>query len=119
MATKQVALNNDGSRKKPISESSGRKGDFAEYYAITWLWDNGYEVFPNAGSSGPIDMVAFKDGEITLIDVKTFYTDNPNTASMTASSARTQEQKNLGVVLLGFAPETRKLRWINHHEKHV
>ena len=119
MSNNNLRLKKDGTREIPISESPQRKGDLAEYYAVTWLWDNGYEVFPNAGSSGPIDMVAFKDGEITLIDVKTFYTDNPNTASMTASSARTQEQKNLGVVLLGFAPETRKLRWINHYEKHV
>jgi len=120
MVTKnREALNNDGIREVPISESTSRKGDFAEYYAITWLWDNGYEVFHNAGGSGPIDMVAIKDGEVTLIDVKTLYTDNPNTASTSASSPRTQEQKNLGVVLLGFAPETRKLRWINHHEKHV
>ena len=118
-SSSQVALNNDGSRETPISESAGRKGDFAEYYAITWLWDNGYEVFPNAGGSGPIDMVAFKDGEITLIDVKTLYRDSPNRIAMSVSASRTQEQKNLGVVLLGFAPETRKLRWINHHEKHV
>ena len=27
--------------------NSNRKGDFAEYYAVTWLWDNGYEVFKN------------------------------------------------------------------------
>ena len=115
----QVTLNNDGTREIPISESTHRKGDFAEYYAITWLWDNGYEVFPNAGSNGPIDMVAFKDGGITLIDVKTLYADNPDKPPMSVSATRSQEQKNLGVVLLAFAPETRKLRWINHHEKHV
>jgi len=119
MCSKRVALNNDGTRKIPISESAQRKGDLAEYYAVTWLWDNGYEVFPNAGSSGPIDMVAFKDGKITLIDVKTLCLDSPKRPAMSTSSRRTQEQKNLGVVLLGFAPETRKLRWINHYEKHV
>lgn len=107
MGTRSHAdLNKDGTRKTPISDSASRKGDFAEYYAITWLWDNGYEVFPNAGGSGPIDMVAFKDGGITLIDVKT--------TSPKISLGRTQEQKNLGVVFLGFNPETRKLRWINH-----
>ena len=31
---------------KHIKEkSASRKGDLAEYYAVTWLWDNGYEVF--------------------------------------------------------------------------
>ena len=119
MGSRQVALNNDGTRRRPISESAQRKGDFAEHYAITWLWDNGYEVFPNAGSNGPIDMVAFKDGGITLIDVKTLHTKYHNTAKAVGGAPRTQEQKNLGVVLLAFAPETRKLRWINHHEKHV
>ena len=52
-------------------KSCSRKGDFAEYYAVTWLWDQDYEVFKNAGCSGPIDLVAYKDGNIKLIDVKT------------------------------------------------
>ena len=55
---------------KRINDPS-RKGDFAEYYAVTWLWDNGYEVFKNSGRTGMIDLIAIKDGEITLIDVKT------------------------------------------------
>ena len=106
--TRYASLNNDGIRELPISESPRRKGDFAEYYAITWLWDNGYEVFPNAGGSGPIDMVAVKDGEVTLIDVKTLR------HNLHSHQVRTQEQKNMGVVFLGFEPDTRKLRWINH-----
>ena len=51
--------------------NNNRKGDFAEFYAVTWLWDSGYEVFLNAGATGPMDMVAIKDGDVTLIDVKT------------------------------------------------
>ena len=43
-----------------------RKGDLAEYYAVTWLWDNGYEVFQNSGCTGPIDMIAMKEGQTTL-----------------------------------------------------
>ena len=50
---------------------SSRKGDLAEYYAVTWLWDNGYEVFRNTGCTGPIDMIAMKDGETIFVDVKT------------------------------------------------
>ena len=119
MSNNNLRLKKDGTREIPISESPQRKGDLAEYYAVTWLWDNGYEVFPNAGSSGPIDMVAFKDGEITLIDVKTLYRDSPYRPAMSASAVRTQEQKNLGVVFLGFAPETRKLKWVKHHEKYL
>ena len=112
MSTK-LQLKKDGTREVPISESSSRKGDLAEHYAITWLWDNGYEVFPNAGSSGPIDMVAIKDGEVTLVDVKTLW------HNAHSHQVRTQEQKNMGVVFLGFEPATRKLRWINHHETRI
>ena len=58
---------------KPIKDSS-RKGDFAEYYAVTWLWDKGYEVFQNSGCTGPIDMIAVdKKGISTYIDVKTIH----------------------------------------------
>ena len=47
-----------------------RKGDFAEYYAVTWLWDNGYEVFQNSGCTGPMDMIAIdKKGKTLFIDV--------------------------------------------------
>ena len=51
---------------------SSRKGDMAEYYAVTWLWDNGYEVFRNCGCTGSVDLIA-RDlkGNIKLIDVKT------------------------------------------------
>ena len=42
----------------------------AELYAITWLWDEGFEVFYNAGSTGAVDVVGIKDGEVYLFDVK-------------------------------------------------
>ena len=103
---RKVKLKEDGTRVYDISESSSRKGDFAEYYAITWLWDNGYEVYPNAGCNGPVDIIALKDGEVTLIDVKT----------NRAKANRYKEQKELGVVFVAFEPETRKLRWVDHRE---
>ena len=111
--TNITSYNPDGSRKIPISESPSRKGDIAEFYAVTWLWDNGYEVFLNAGSSGPIDLVTFKDGETKLIDVKTGrldYRDN----KIRVKDTRTEEQISLGVVFLTFDPITRKLSWVNH-----
>jgi Holliday junction resolvase-like predicted endonuclease len=106
----EIKLSSDGTRERPISESPKRKGDLAEYYAVTWLWDRGYEVFPNAGCSGPIDIVAFKDGEATLIDVKT----RRRSPACSTTQVRTQEQKNMGVVFLSFNPDTRKLKWVNH-----
>ena len=62
---------------KHINDRS-RKGDLAEYYAVTWLWDNGYEVFQNAGCTGLVDMIAMKDGTTTFVDVKTMQKDKQN-----------------------------------------
>jgi hypothetical protein len=82
---------------KHIKEkSSSRKGDLAEYYAVTWLWDNGYEVFRNCGCDGFIDL---------------------ERAIWQSKSTRTPEQVEAGVRFLLFIPETRKLRWVNHREK--
>lgn len=103
---------------KPHDDS--RKGDIAEFYAVTWLWDNGYEVFRNTGCTGIVDMIALKDKKVTLIDVKTFYTRSRKSSSLSTgiglvpSSKRTREQKELGVKLLGFNPETRKLKFVKH-----
>tara|TARA_E500000305_G_scaffold86088_1_gene72255 strand:- start:144 stop:437 length:294 start_codon:yes stop_codon:yes gene_type:complete len=83
-----------------------RKGDLAEFYAVTWLWDQGYEVFKNSSSRGPIDIIAFKDGITILIDVKTKKTGS--------GLKRTTLQKKLGVILLSFDRQTRKLAWVNH-----
>lgn len=98
--------------------TNSRKGDFSEYYAVTWLWDKGYEVFRNAGCSGPIDLIAYhqETEEIVLIDVKTFFQDKESGIWNRASDGRTKLQKELGVVLLGFDPSTRKLRFIDHRD---
>jgi len=85
-----------------------RLGDVAEYYAITWLWDEGFEVFYNAGSTGAIDLIGVKEGEVYLFDVKM----NKGTGSY--ASSRTPLQKKLGVQFLLFDPITRKLRLQKH-----
>ena len=95
--------------------SSSRKGDLAEYYAVTWLWDKGYEVFPNAGCSGPVDMIATKNGKVTLIDVKTANRKSLNHGGSPTHS-RTKEQIKIGVRLLGFNPVTRQLRFVEHKD---
>ena len=87
--------------------SSSRLGDVAELYAITWLWDNGYEVFHNSGCSGSVDIVAIKSGVIHLIDVKM-------QKKGSTVKGRTVAQKKLGVVYLIFDPVDRSLRWANH-----
>ena len=106
---------------KHTKSSSSRKGDFAEYYAVTWLWDNGYEGFQNAGCSGPVDIIAMdKKGEIILIDVKTsrkmFNPDNPDAVSYKNSKVRTERQIKLGVRFLLFNPINRELRFVDHEQ---
>ena len=114
---RQAQVNEDGTRVRSILETTARKGDIAEYYAVTWLWDRGYEVFKNAGCNGPIDMVAIKEGETILVDVKTIHIDQrAKNNGRTIRKTRSEEQKKLGVVFLAFDPDTRKLRWVEHLE---
>lgn len=87
--------------------SSSRLGDVAELYAITWLWDEGFEVFYNAGCTGAVDVVGIKDGEVYLFDVK-MEGKNTNLPS------RTRTQKKLGVQFIKFDPVTRKLKLVKH-----
>ena len=89
--------------------STTRMGDIAEHYAITWLWDEGFEVFSNSGGSGAIDIVAIKDDEIYLFDVK-MEGKNTNLPS------RTPTQKKLGVQFIKFDPVTRKLKLVKHRK---
>lgn len=103
--------------QKPIHGES-RKGDIAEHYAITWLWDNGYEVFKNCGCTGAVDIIALdSEGKPLLIDVKTFKDQSTKPHNKTCTGGRTKKQTELGVQFLGFNPETRKLRFIKHKEE--
>lgn len=104
-------------------KEDNRKGDMAEYYAITWLWDQGYEVFHNSGCTGPVDIIAMdKEGKLILIDVKTATThsDYSNTDKvkehLQVTAPRTKVQQKLGVKLLSYNPHTRKLRFIKHRK---
>lgn len=84
-----------------------RIGDIAEFYAVTWLWDNGYEVFVNSGSTGPVDMICVdKEGNVKFIDIKS----NRNTNL----TGRSDIQKKLNVQYLHFHPDTRKCRFVEH-----
>ena len=109
MSWDKAKSNDDGTRETPIRDSQSRKGDLAEYYAVTWLWDNGYEVFKNASTCGPIGMIASKEGEIKLRDVKTA------DKSGRVQGRRTNGQVGMGVVFLLFNKETRKCRWVRHN----
>lgn len=96
--------------RKP-KHSTSRAGDLAEYYATTWLWDEGYEVFPNASCVGSIDMIAIKNGGVPVyIDVKSKGTKKD------WGHRRTEEQKKLRVRIVEFNTITRKCRWVDHNE---
>jgi len=104
--------------KRTKEHSTNRKGDLAEFYAVTWLWDNGYEVFKNCGCDGFIDLVARDpEGQVTLIDVKTARRDYRTENSYTSRTTRTEQQIKAGVKYLLYLPDTRKLRWVKHNEK--
>jgi len=95
-----------------------RTGDIAEYYAVTWLWDQGYEVFRNCGCSGPIDIVAVgPDGNTILIDVKTANKSIGGNQTRSAYASRNVLQKQLGVVVLQFNPDTRQLKFTEHRDE--
>ena len=97
--------------KRP-SFNSTRKGDFGEYHVVTWLWDQGYEVFKNCGGSGYIDLVAIKDKEIKLIDVK-------STRRKHIKNSRTDKQKEDGVVIVLFNANSKQCRFVEHKDERI
>tara|TARA_R110002020_G_scaffold87636_2_gene215856 strand:- start:127 stop:447 length:321 start_codon:yes stop_codon:yes gene_type:complete len=105
--------------KQNNNHCDSRKGDMAEFYAVTWLWDNGYEVFKNCGCTGLADLVARDSkGDIVLIDVKTAQPQLHKTKgnNFTKSTGRTSEQVEAGVKLLMFNSQTRKLKFVKHRK---
>jgi Holliday junction resolvase-like predicted endonuclease len=98
---------------KKQKHNPSRIGDIAEFYAVTWLWDNGYEVYQNSGCTGSVDLIAVKDGAPVFIDVKSKGSDKD------WGHKRTDAQKKLRVQLVEFDASTRKCRFINHRELHV
>lgn len=87
-----------------------RKGDLAEFYAVTWLWDNGFEVFKNASCTGPVDIMAYKDETVYLFDIK------HKESNLRWGHRRTELQKKLGVQIIEFNAATRGLRLVEHNE---
>lgn len=100
------------------TQSPSRIGDFAEYYAVTWLWDQGYEVFRNCGCTGPIDLIARdKDGRLILIDVKQARANTKNPKVSRKSNSLSAYQKKAGVQILLFDPDTRKCIFVEHRHE--
>ena len=104
-------------KEKYIKHSNSRVGDLSEFYSITWLWDQGYEVFPNAGSQGMVDMIAWHpDTEETIfIDVKT--SRKTKFSKDDQSTSRTQAQIQKGIQILSYNADTRKLKFVRHRDE--
>lgn len=83
-------------------KDTSRKGDLAEIKAMAWGWAMGYEVFRNAGSSGPVDMVFLdrETGAHILVDVKMLYVQKVGDKTYINKPKITSEQKRLGVKVL-------------------
>jgi Holliday junction resolvase len=90
------------------------RGASSELIATLWLLDQGYDVFRNISAHGKVDIVAIRDGEITLIDVKTMgkaklkngtiaYMISPRSAAMRAA----------GIRLLAVNPATGECIWVD------
>jgi Holliday junction resolvase-like predicted endonuclease len=74
------------------------KGCFNELKAVTWLLEAGYEVCRNLSQHGPVDLVAIRDQEVILIDVKQGY--DRLDGSVSEVVKLTAQQEALGVVAL-------------------
>ena len=112
----KTLVDEEGKRLYPIKESASRKGDIAEHYAIIWLWEEGYEVFINAGCTGAVDLIAKKDGILTQIDVKTRQLRKNRGTYSDTSGIRSKEQKDDGVHFLAFHPITKKCQFVDHKD---
>tara|TARA_R100001594_G_scaffold95064_1_gene129328 strand:+ start:390 stop:704 length:315 start_codon:yes stop_codon:yes gene_type:complete len=101
---------------KPTKNTDvNRLGDIAEHYAITYLWDQGFDVFKNSGCTGPVDMIALdREGDMLLIDVKTGLRDYRYPNALCNRAVRTPLQKQLGVQILSFNPKERSLYFVEH-----
>jgi Holliday junction resolvase-like predicted endonuclease len=74
------------------------KGCFNELRAVTWLLENGYEVCRNLSQHGPVDLVAIRNQEVILIDVKQAYPRKDG--GIQECGKLTAQQKALGVIRL-------------------
>ena len=86
------------------------KGDKAEYIAAMWLWDQGYLVCRNMSQQGPVDLVAIKEDDITLIDVKSECRRKRDGYKINRSL--TPIQKTIGVKILNVNVETGECKYV-------
>lgn len=81
----------------------------SEHLAIFWLFTEGYEVFRNCGSTGPVDLMATREGETLRIDVKTV----PKHKNGDYCFSLTKHEQKLaqGIKILWVDPLENKVGW--------
>ena len=81
-----------------------RIGDVAELEATLYYLSQGYEVFPNTASSGPIDLILVDTdtGSTRYIDIKSITEKNRREDGTFYMRSPTPLQQKLGVELVGF-----------------
>ena len=75
--------------------SKNKKGEWGENQAVGFLLLKGYEVFPNNGPQGEVDLIGLKDISLKLFQVKceSFRSKDGSKISRSLS----ERQKKLGV----------------------
>lgn len=92
---------------------TNRIGDLTEHRAITWLLEQGWEVFRNTGRTGPVDMVGIdQKGNTVLLDIKTH---RPDTSPQ-AGHMRSDLQKEWGVCILEYNPADETFKFVRHKD---
>ena len=90
----QIALNAEAK----MQTCRVTRGAWGELIACSWLLENGHSVFKNVSPARAIDLIAWKDGGVLLIDVKIV---NYNADTNSLKEARLSDrQHHLGVVPL-------------------
>lgn len=93
-----------------------KKGHFAELVAAAILTKNNYDVFHPLQGHGPVDLIAVKDGEIILLDIKT-NAKRINSGRVTPSRItrqRSEKQKRMGVRIAYYDIEDLQLHITDH-----
>jgi Holliday junction resolvase-like predicted endonuclease len=82
-------------------------GAICELIACAWLLKRGYDVFRNVSPTGKADLIALKDGDVTLIDVSksSKYISKSGKVSYTKNYAKETLCNSLNIKVLYVADE--------------
>ena len=88
-----------------------RRGDMSEIKAVSFLLDNGFDVFRNLSSTGPVDIIMLDtiNKKVILVDVKT---QSPaKTTKIQYIPNKTKIQQKLDVQFLFYDKNTDTFTW--------